>query len=387
MKQKSSLSTLLLLGAYIGTVFGVGMYSLPYVLERSGLPLFCIFLVIISAVVYFVNALFADVVLRSEGDKRFLGYIKEFIGIRTERLFFFITLLGFWGTFLIFLIVWGKFAAIILTPFLPFPALAYSMLLFIITLFVICSRARTIEWLDVVMLFGVCALFVILAIAGFPHMHGLPIAAHGFIGGLLPYGALVFALWGVGIIPEIVNQAHKDRVKVKRVLLWGVIVTALAYLAFALLVASISGGGTTKEAITGLSSILGRVAVVFGSLIGIVTIFLSYNNLGWVSRSMLMHDYGYDRFKALSLIFLPPLVLLLFGITNITTIISINGAVLLGLQGIMILALYTKSHKAPSQKVGLFNRPVSHRIAYTAMVILALGVVFELVKSLLQISG
>ena len=332
-----------LLSAYIGTIFGVGIYGLPYVVSRAGIFVFLGFLLFIGFLVYLVNIVYADVVSRENDDQRFVGYIREYVGNRAAHAYLWINIASYWGTLLVYLLVWGKFAQLIISPGGKIPEIVFSLLLFLITAIIIFRGSKTVVRFDTIFLVGVIALFAIFAVIGAQHVGEIPTRIVNASSAILPYGTILFALWGVSIIPEIVNHTRQKLANVKKVVLVGLIFAAILYVAFALFVASISGPDTTKEAFSGLEPFLGRTAIIIGACIGVITIFLSYINLGWSARNMLHFDMKLNRAQALALLLLPPLVLRIAGLDNLVVITSVIGAIFLGLNGMMIFYLYFKS--------------------------------------------
>lgn len=377
MAEPKKAKFIFLLAAYIGTVVGVGMYGLPYVVSRAGVGLFLGYLALISLLVYFGNMVFADVVMRSERQERFLGYVGEYVGKKSETFFTVTMILSFWGTFLVYLLVWGRFAQVLFGPWVHVADLVFSSLLFIVTAAIIYRGSKTVQWLDTFILGAIFLFFIVFFAIGADHLRSLSLSpvSQSFI--LLPYGTVMFSLWGINIIPELVNQSNADAKKMKRVFTWGVFITAAAYAIFAFFVASITGTQTTKEAIDGLQPFLGRPAVIIGSAIGICTIFLSYINLGWSSRNMMMIDLKRSKPVALAIILLPPYLLLLFGVSNAVVVMSVIGAIFLGLESAMIFFLYHKSLAHNGAAEGMFKKRIHPIFIYGAMILFLLGALLE----------
>lgn len=365
--------------AYLGTVFGVGLYSLPYVMSRSGTWVFLVSLLIVSGLVFLVNFLFADVVLRTPSKERFLGYVGQYVGKRAEKIFGWITIIGFWGTFLAYLLVWGDFAFLALGSVLPFSAMQFSLFFFVITTIIIIKGGRTIEWIDVVMLIGAAFLFGVLFIKGHAHISEFIASPSSFEGYVLPYGSLMFAFWGAGIIPEIVNQMRQRPKKIIQLLISGKVLVAVLGFLFAFFIVGISGADTSREAFAGLGSTIGRTAVLLGAVLGMITITLAYNNLGWVSRNILMYDVKLKKIVSIATVVVPPLVLMLAGLVNVVLIISIIGAVFLASQGFMVFQLYRRSRMTKENtQPSLTKKPVPSWLLTAASIVFSLGVLVEI---------
>jgi len=376
--QQKSVKFIFPFVAYVGTVFGVGLYSLPYVMSRSGVWVFLLFMLIVSGLVFLVNFLFADIVLRTPSKERFLGYVGQYVGKRAEKVFGWITVVGFWGTFLAYLLVWGEFAYLAFGSVLPFSAIQFSLFFFVITAVIIIKGGRTIEWIDVVMLIGAAFLFGTLFVKGYAHVTEFIASPASFEGYILPYGSLMFAFWVAGIIPEIVNQMRESPKKIIQLLVAGKALVAVLGFLFALFIVGITGAETSREAFAGLESIVGRTSVLLGAIIGMITITLAYNNLGWVSRNILMYDVKIKKIAATASVVVPPLLLMLAGLVNFVLVISIIGAIFLASQGFMIFQLYRRSHTIKENtQPSLTKKPVPTWLLTTASIVFSLGILVE----------
>lgn len=378
MKEKSA-PFFLPFAAFIGTVFGVGLYSLPYVMSQSGIWIFLLFLIIVAALVYFVNIMFADVIIQTPVKDRFLGYVREYVGPRAEKVFAWVTIIGFWGTFLVYLLVLGEFAHTVFGSVFSFSPVFYSLLFFIVTAFIIFRGGRAVEKTDVVMLFVATLLLVLLFVLGRGSLSYIISRPANTLGAILPYGALMFAMWGAGVIPELVNQLRSSPQHVKKLIRLGLIAPVVVAFCFSLFIVGMSGSGTSQEAFAGLSERIGSTAAIVGSCIGMITIGLAYTNLGWVSRKMLMLDMSMSRLRSMGIILLPPLLLLLVGLHNFVLVISIIGAIFLAFQGLMIFQLYYRAHFFSNRtKPHLFKHVIPKKLLVIGVILFSLGVILEL---------
>lgn len=364
--------------AYVGTVFGAGLYSIPYVMSQSGIWMFALFLIIVSLLVLLVNLLYAEVVVSTSKSERFLGYVEQFFGARMKHIFGWITITGFWGTFLAYLLILGQFAKTVFGSFIPLSEISFSLIFFILTFIAVRRGSKTLERMDVIMLGVVAVLFLVLFGLGADHVSNIIFGPQSVVGYFLPYGTIMFALWGAGVIPEVVNQLRGHRQQIKKLLIYGTMIPVVVELVFALFVVSISGNATSREAFLGLAPFLGKGIVVLGSFIGLVTVMLAYNNLAWVARNILMFDLKQPKLLAIAGSVLPSVVLLLLGVHNFTLLISINGAVFLALEGLMIFSLYNKSRTlekdiAPS----ILRHNVNRTVVRTGIVIFVVGLIVE----------
>gem|GEM_PF-648498 len=378
MRSATKNSSIFTLSAFVGTIFGVGLYSMPYVMSRSGAWIFLAYVIVVASLVFLVNFLFADVVLRTPPQERFLGYVGQYFSKRAEKIFGWITVIGFWGTFLAYLLVWGEFAYLVFGSVIPFSPIQFSLVFFILTFIVIFKGGRTVEWVDILMLLGAAVLFAILFVRGSEHLQYFFRSTSGFDGYILPYGSVMFAFWGAGIIPEVVNQLRGEPKRILRLLIIGQIIVAVLGLMFAFFVVGMTGADTSRTAFEGLEPYIGRVGVVIGAVIGLITTALAYNNLGWVSRNIMMFDAKFKKIAATASVVLPPVFLMMLGLVNYVLVMSVIGAIFLASQGFMIFQLYRRSRAtmAPDQP-SLTKKPVPSWLLTSASILFSAGILVE----------
>src|SRR3989304_6062909 len=101
------------LAILIGTTVGAGIFGLPYVISKSGvIPGFFYFFVL-GAAALLLHLLFGEIVLRTKGQYRMIGYAQKYLGHKARILIIISTLVGLAGSLLAYGIIAGNFLNII----------------------------------------------------------------------------------------------------------------------------------------------------------------------------------------------------------------------------------------------------------------------------------
>jgi tyrosine-specific transport protein len=337
----------------VGTIIGVGMFSLPYVASRAGMLPFLVYLVVLGAIVTLVHLLYGEVVLRTKEKHRLIGYADYYLGRRARHLASFTLFFGLFGALLAYLVLGGQFLHLMFPELSP---VAGGVMLALVGFLGLSRGLRglgTMEFFMSVVLVGLIGALVGLSAGYFSLGRLALIGAPAFF--FLPYGAVLFSLAGSSAIPEIRAFFTERPRRLRKAIIWGTVVPVVTYLFFVLAVVGMSGQSTSPDAITGLVPLLGDRFVLFGALIGFLAVLSSFFTLGVVIEDAMQLDYGWRKLPSLLIASLVPLVLFLLGARNFIEIIGWVGTVLGGLEGILILSLHRaaqrKGDRAPEYSV------------------------------------
>lgn len=132
----------------------------------------------------------------------------------------------------------------------------------------------------------------------------------------------------------------------KKALKWiipvAILIPIIIYLFFIYLILGITGPETTESALTGLRNVLGDRIVSLALLFGLLTTFTSFIALGLTLKKVFWYDLKMGKNLAWAITCFVPLFLFLTGIKQFIPVISFIGAVMLGIDGILILLMYQK---------------------------------------------
>ncbi len=366
------------LAVFLGTVIGVGIFGLPFVAMKAGFIVVVLYFILIAIFVISVDLLYAKIVLGTEKVHRLPGYVGQYLSPFWQKLVFIVISLGLFGSLLAYLIIGGQFLFAIFFPLFGGTPALYSFLFFIPAAILIFKGIRSIAEVEL-FLFGV--LLVILFIffkQAFPYIDINYFKTADFGSVVLPYGVVLFSLWGSAVIPEIKeilsSRFEKARLQkaLKGLIVWGVVFCALIYLFFIFIIFGSSGLDTTEDAISGLVPLIKEDIIRLGFIFGAITCFTSFLTLSLTLKKVLWYDFNIPRNMAWLITCFLPLLLFVLGLREFIEIIGFTGAVALGLEGIIVIFLYKEFLKDN------FKKKVSPAL-YLLVLVFILGIIFEIV--------
>lgn len=371
-------SALLLL---IGTIVGVGMFAIPFVFVQAGFITGITELAVLAAAVTIVHLCYLEVVEKTPAAHRLPGYVRLYFGNFLGRLSTVSYFFGLSGSLLAYLALGGFFLGEIIRWYdSAIPSSAGTAIFYIIGAFVISRGVRFEGFAN-----GILTIFLIFAIAAF----GLAIFSGVSADELtafhperlfIPYGVVLFSLAGAAVIPDARRILGDSRGSIsRRIVVIGTLIPAFLYLFFALAVVGATGSATTPDAMSGLAARFGPAYLIFGGVIGFLATITSFITLGSALEGMFAADLGFDRRIAPVIASAIPLALYLAGLSDFIAVISVVGALAIGLDSIFILFLHQRVAARASSDPQ--SRIAASSIASFALVIIfAAGIVRELAK-------
>jgi len=257
------------LAVFSGTIIGVGLFGLPYIALKAGfISVFIYFLILIVFVIVF-HRLLAEIVLNTEEIKYIPGYIGEYLGKGAKKISLIVSAVGIFGALLAYLIVGGEFLTSYFSFYFGGTNLIYTLCYFIFGAILIFFGAKTVAKIEILMLAIFVAISLILFIKAAPFINLENLKGFNLANIALPYGVILFSLWGLSVVPELEKLVLGDKEQMKKVINWGIIIAGIFYLIFIIAVLGVSGENTSKEALAGLFKIIGDGVV----RLGLITIF------------------------------------------------------------------------------------------------------------------
>ena len=353
-----------------GSIIGVGIFSLPYVAMKSGIWLTLLYLVVLTAIVVLLDTIVGEVAIKTPDFKRIPGFIGFHLGKWAKALSLATAIFGGLGVLLAFLIIGSDFFRSAIQPFFGGNYLIYVFIYFAVALFFIYSDIKAVSKIELCSILLLVLAMAIIFIKGFSQISlsnifisDFELRASDFF---LPYGPIIFSLWGVGLIPEVEEMLAGNKKNIKKIIAVSAIIPAIIYLLFIFLVLALTGPATTESALVGLKNILGGWVSYFVLFAGAVVVLNAFVSLGLVLKKVLMYDMGIKKTQAIIIVCFAPLVLFLLGLRSFIPIISFVGGIFIGIDGILILLMY--------KKIG--GRKI---IIYPLSLIFLLGVIYEII--------
>lgn len=355
-----------------GTTVGVGFFSLPYIASRAGLLVTLGYFLVLGIIVTVVHSIFGELAMATPDFKRLPGFAKFHLGKWGERVSLVTAMLGAFGAILAYLIVGGEFLQSLLSPIFGGDKLLYTLIYFAAGAILIFFGIKLIAQIE---LWALVLFFLVLVAIFFQarpviRVENLILYPTQFnISTLfLPYGVILFSLWGATLIPEVEEMLKKSKKLLRIIIPIATLVPIIIYLLFIYIILGITGAETAESALTGLRSYLGSGIISLILLLGILTTFTSFITLGLTLKRVFWYDFKIRKNLAWLLACFPPLIIFLLGLKSFIVVISLGGGVMLGAEAILILLMYQKTK---NKKLWLLTLPL--------ISIFVLGLIFEII--------
>jgi len=315
-----------------------------------------------------VHLLFCEVALKTPDFLRMPGFAELHLGKWGRKVAFASITIGLFGAILAYLIIGGKFLTSLLSPVFGGSEFSYTIIYFILGSVIIYSGIRVISKVEFL---GLILFFVVLGIISFQGAPSFKIGnlllSNGKKELFLPYGPILFSLWGTALIPEVEEILGKKKHLLKKLIPIAILIPIIAYLSFIFLVTGISGQETSVEAIDGLKSFLNGKTINLALFFGLLTTFTSFIILGLTLKKVFWYDFKIKKKLAWAITCFVPLALFLIGFKNFIEVIGFVGGVMIGIDGILIILMYQKIKK---KKIPAFTYPL--------IFIFILGIIYQI---------
>lgn len=359
--QKKLKKNIYAISLLAGTIIGVGLFSLPYIMANVGIFVFLGYFILIGLVVIFVHILFGEVSLKTPDYLRFSGFAKTHLGKLEEKITSFSIIFSLLGSLLAYLIVGSKFLSGIFFPIFNKNEFFYVFLYFLLGGIFLYFGLRAISKVEFWGLFLFIFILFLICIYLLPNFKisnfNLFPVSKSFKSLFLPYGPILYSLWGAALIPDTEEILGKDKKYLKKVIFVSILIPAFVYLLFSFIILGTVGKNVSEEALSSLSSIVSPIVLKISLFFGFLTTFTSYIALGLTLKKMFVYDYKLNEKVSFSIVAFSPLIFYLLGFKNFINVISFIGAVFLGISGIMIILMYQKIKKA-DWKIKLLTVPL-----------------------------
>lgn len=367
------------LATLTGTIIGVGVFALPFVASKVGLPIMLLYFLLLGAVVVLIHLLYAEVVVRTEGLHRLPGYVERYLGRWGKRLVLLEKVFAFSGTLLAYLIVGGTFLSSLLSPIFGIGQLGALLLFFFAGAVLVYFGIRSIAKVELFALFLFGAVLLALLSQGHSFLNLRNLFNFEASSLFLPYGVILFALWGAALVPEAAEMLGRQVKPLRRLIFWAISLVAGIYLFFTLLITGITGELTSRDALTALKYFFGDGLVALALAFGVLACFTSFITLGLTFKKVLWYDFKVKQDVAWAVAVFLPLLLYFIGLKDFIRVIGTVGGVMLGIEGIIIVLLYLKvrEKEAKSKPPLVFGLP--RAILWPVILMLVLGIIYEVV--------
>lgn len=366
----------------VGTIIGAGIFGLPYVAAKSGFVPVIIYLAVLTVVVVLMHLLYGEVVLRTNGKHRMVGYAEIYLGKWGKRFSTLSVILGSYAGLLIYIILGGIFLHNLLGGFLGGSAATWSVIMFFAAFMFIWGGLKVVSFLEMVLSFLLIgAIFVFLA-RGFSLVNfaNFSVSAN-WADIFLPYGVILFSLTGGSIIPDLAGVLDDDEKRLKKTIIWGTLIPAMVYFLFIVVVFGITGAATTPDAITGLEKVYGDGFIKIGALVGFLAVITSLLAFGTNLKKTFNYDYHIPKTLSLILALFVPFLIFLSGFDNFIRVIGFSGAVMGGIDGVLIILMYQKADRGgKGDRKPEYDVITSKTVEYLLLALFVAGIIYTILN-------
>lgn len=354
-----------------GTMIGAGLFALPHITTQVGLGVILVYFIVLGFVSIAIHHFFADVALKTKDNLRLPSFAGIHLGSWAKKLTVCTGIIGLSGSILAYIILGGEFLSGLFSSSLGGGSFEYSLIYLTIGSILIYFGIRAIEKIEFLGIIGFILVLIMILITGRADINptGLLEIGKGLEADLfLPYGAVLFSLWGAALIPEVEEELTGEKEKLKWVAPVGVILTILIYFFFIFIIVGITGANTSKEAILGLMDYLDNRIVALALIFGLLATFTSFVSLGLTLKKILWYDLDLPEKLSWAVVTFVPLAAFLIGVDNYIHVISFVGATLLAIDAIVITSMYQK------------YKPAKYKfLTYPIILMFALGIIYNIV--------
>ena len=350
-----------------GTIIGAGIFSLPFIFKEAGLSTSFFYLAIFSLVYLFIYFFYGDLIIRTPGEHRFVGYAKMYLGVSGFWAAILIGLIQLFFVLTIYLVLAPSFSRLFIADGHFYHLLVFWLLGSIAILFDT-KRVAFLEFLIIGGIIAIIALIFGLGLDGFltKEIFWDDINLSKF----LVVGPILFALSGAIAVPEVVSYFRETNTPIsflKNSLSLGAILPAIIYAGFIAGVLGLSES-VTEDAVSGLAARLPIWLLALVGVLGFLSLISSYIVIGLNARRILEYDLSLPGFVSRLLVIFIPVGLYLVGFQSFIGLVSFVGLIFLPLESIFIIFMWLKANKKLATPPILVGRIVKNSVLLLLLV-------------------
>lgn len=361
----------------VGTIVGAGIFGIPYAISKVGIIAGIIYLVVLGSFVLIITLGYGEVVLRTRGEHQMTGYAGKYLGVWGKRILSFTLISSIYGALLAYMIGVGDFLDTLLSRFFGGSPFFYSLVFFAVASLVVLAGLKTVASTERILVFILSLVVVLIGVlvSRYIRLENFSGLELNYL--FLPYGIILFAFTGATAVVDMRKILFGEERKLKKAIIFGYLIPFVIYLAFTFFVVGVTGKATSEEAVRGLANSLGDGIAALGAILGILTMSTSFFILGLVLKEIYIYDYKIRKLSAWWWTIFIPFFVFILGLTGFIKVIGLVGAIVGGVDGIIILAMWQKAKKLGDQKPAFsFNLPKI--IYYFLFLVFGLGVLYEI---------
>lgn len=358
----------------VGITVGAGILGIPYVVAQSGLIIGIIHLVVIGAAILILNLYVGEVALRTKGIHELIGYSQKYLKGFSRFLMKPLFILGAYGALIAYLIGEGQSLAAIFNINNP---LLFTTIFFILMSVLLLSGLKALERSELILASLFFLVVIIIAVLSLPKADVTNLQYTNPAKAFIPYGVILFAFIGSSAIPEMREELANNKKQLKKAIIIGSILPFFIYLIFTLSVLAVTGVNTTEIATIGLGNILGEKMLLIGNIFAVLTMATSFIAIGFALKWNYQYDYKLSNITSFILTCFIPYIIVLLNITTFIKTLALTGALIGGLQGILIISIY-RNAKNKGERNPEYSLKLPKALDYFIMTLFILGIFYTI---------
>jgi hypothetical protein len=226
------------------------------------------------------------------------------------------------------------------------------------------------------MIFIIFLIFISGVISGIEKIKEIPMASLSLI--FLPFGPFLFSFSGRSAVPAIIDYGQKNKIPakgLKKIIFWGTIIPALAYLFFILGIIGISKT-ITSDSVESIMALPYPAAATIG-ILGLFSILSSYIVIGLSTKEIMEKDLNFPKIISNPIIIFSPWILILAGLNSFIGAITVAGGIFLALEGVLIIMIWKKMNVLEIKDF-LFKRRPKGIIVQSILFLSFLGIIYAI---------
>lgn len=355
-----------------GTIIGAGILGLPYVFAKSGFLVGLFWLVVLGAVMLFMNLTLGEITLRTRGKHQLSGYAKRYLGVWGQRAMFFAMIFGVYSALLAYLVGEGESLSKIIPG--DTPPVFFGVIFWLIMTLLLREGLKGLKKIETWGVLAVITIVLGIFVRFMPQVETSNLMIWNATNFAVPIGVVMFALLGFTSIPELRKEIRGQEKRLKRAIIIGSTIPIILYILFSATFIGVLGENVTQVATLSFGPLI--------TILGIFTMLTSYFVLSFSLKSTFKFDLKTSKRVNFVFTSLVPLVLYVFvtqlELIGFASILGIGGVISGGLTGILILLIAkkakanTRNDKDPEIQV-----PINWVLIGILSLIFIMGIILE----------
>jgi len=322
-----------------GMTIGAGVLGIPYVVAQVGLGVGLLYILVLGAVMLFLNLMIGEIAVRTDGNLQLPGFAGKYLGRWAKDLLSLTIVLSSAGALLAYVVGEGE----ILSALFGGNPVMWSVVFWSVASLVVWRGLQSAKRVTKILSFAVIAIIVGLSLFLTPHVNLNYFFEFHAASLFLPYGVILFALHASPAIAEAHALLPGSQKHFRKALIIGTLIPIAVYILFAFAVVGVMGLNTTEVATIGLGSRFGQIILVIANVFAALAMTTGYIGLGIALKQSLVWDHKIKPFIATLFVLALPITLFTLGVRSFVAILDTVGGLFIGIEAILMVLVYWKA--------------------------------------------